>query len=213
MLNLVVLISGNGGNLQSILDHISSGKLKATIKAVISDNADAFGLERARKAHINTLVCERQTFDSRKAFETALRHHIDALEPDYVVLAGFMRVLSADFVQAYPQGILNIHPSLLPKYKGLHTHQRVLEAGDKQHGATVHVVTPELDSGQLLAYSSLEVLEEDTVSSLQQRVFELEHRLYPQVLIWLSEGQLYYDRHTNGFCFNQKALPAQGICL
>ena len=210
MLRLVVLISGNGGNLQAILENIQRGFLQAEVAAVISNNPDAFGLERARSFGVPAIVCDHKAFANRRDFEIALEKHINHYAPDYIVLAGFMRILSADFIATYPHRILNIHPALLPRHKGLHTHRQVLASGDSQHGATVHVVTPELDAGQLLAHSTLPVLDSDTESSLQARVFQLEHRLYSQVLAWLSEGRLHYDEHTDAFLFDQQTLPPQG---
>ena len=142
MTNIVVLISGSGTNLQALIDAHQQGELSVNIAAVISNRPQAYGLERARQAGIETVVLDHTGFDSREQFDQALQARIDAFDPQLVVLAGFMRILTAGFTQHYLGRMLNIHPSLLPKYQGLHTHQRALEAGDREHGVTVHFVTP-----------------------------------------------------------------------
>ena len=180
--NLVILISGNGSNLQAIIDAIESGRIKANISLVLSNKADAYGLERARLAGIKTAILSTKAYETREAYDTELMDIIDNYEPNLVILAGFMRILSEKFVKHYAGKLLNIHPSLLPKYKGLKTHDRVLEAGDKIHGATVHYVTDELDGGPIIQQASCDVLPTDTAASLEARVHELEHRLYPEVI-------------------------------
>lgn len=187
VLNVVVLISGRGSNLKAILD--ARDPLIA-IRAVISNRADAAGLFYAQVADIPTAVLEHTQFANREAFDSALSELIDSFAPDVVVLAGFMRILTPAFVQHYAGRLINIHPSLLPEFKGLNTHQRVLEAGCRYHGATVHYVTEELDSGAILAQAQLEVLPEDTPESLATRVLTLEHQLYPAVLRRLAEAKL-----------------------
>ncbi len=187
VLNVVVLISGRGSNLKAILD--ARDPLIA-VRAVISNRADATGLFHAQVANIPTAVLEHAQFANREAFDNALSELIDSFAPDVVVLAGFMRILSPAFVQHYAGRLINIHPSLLPEFKGLNTHQRVLEAGCRYHGATVHYVTEELDSGAILAQAQLEVLAEDTPDSLAARVLTLEHQLYPMVLRRLAEDKL-----------------------
>lgn len=177
-----VLISGNGSNLQALLDAAASPDYPAEIVLVISNNEDAYGLKRADNANVPTVIIDHRNFATREAFDrmmdTALRNH----EIELVVMAGFMRILSDWFVGQWQGKLINIHPSLLPKYKGMHTHKRALEAGDAQHGATVHWVTPELDSGEIIAQGSLDIAENDTPESLQQRVHVLEHKLYPEAV-------------------------------
>lgn len=187
---IVVLISGNGSNLQAMIDATSQG-LDVDIRAVISNRADAFGLERAKRANIPAHVIDHQQFARRSQFETALRTQIDAYQPQLIALAGFMRRLSAEFVQHYAGKIINIHPSLLPKYPGLDTHRRVLQAQETVHGVTVHYVTAEIDAGPIICQQRLTVNSDDTEISLQQRIHQLEHQLYPQVLVWIAAGRLH----------------------
>jgi phosphoribosylglycinamide formyltransferase 1 len=177
LLSIVILISGHGSNLQAIIDAIRNG-LAVEIRAVISNRADAFGLQRAQQAGIPTHVISE---------EAQLQSQIDAYAPRLIVLAGFMQRLSADFVQHYEGRIINIHPSLLPKYRGLHTHRRVLAAGETLHGVTVHFVTAELDAGPIISQASLTIEPTDTEASLEQRIHTLEHRLYPEVLAQITK--------------------------
>ncbi|UXZ95068.1 phosphoribosylglycinamide formyltransferase [Pseudomonas phytophila] len=188
--DLVVLLSGTGGNLQAMIDSFKGGDHPARIRAVISNRADAFGLQRARDAGIDTSVLDHKDYDGREAFDAALIEVIDTYQPKLVVLAGFMRILTAGFVRHYQGRLLNIHPSLLPLYKGLHTHQRVLEAGDAEHGCTVHFVTEELDGGPLVVQSVISVEPNDTPSTLAQRVHVQEHHIYPLAIRWFAEGRL-----------------------
>lgn len=181
-LNIVVLISGSGTNLQAIISHIQQGNLPARISAVISNNADAYGLQRARQADIPTVVVEHRDYGTREAFDQQLAQTIDAYQPELVVLAGFMRILSDAFVKKYQGKMINIHPSLLPKYRGLNTHQRVLDAGEIQHGASVHYVVPELDSGPVILQAAVDVAHDDDAASLAQRVHEVEHQIYPAAI-------------------------------
>lgn len=195
---LVVLISGNGSNLQAILDAIKAGQLKAVIAAVISNRADAYGLERAAAAGVPAEVLPHGEFPDREAFDEALAKRIEAHAPDVIVAAGFMRIFSAGFVERFVGRIINIHPSLLPAYTGLNTHQRVLDdlrsGGAALHGCSVHFVTGELDGGPCIAQATVPVFHDDTPASLAQRVHVQEHQLLPQVLVWLSEGRVGYDR-------------------
>jgi phosphoribosylglycinamide formyltransferase-1 len=192
MLKIAVLISGSGSNLQAIMDAIDNGVLKAEISGVLSNRADAHGLVRARQRHIPTAAIAHGDFPDREAFDRAMLVQIDAWQPDVVVLAGFMRILTPGFVQHYAGRLLNIHPSLLPKYKGLHTHRRALEAGDREHGCSVHFVTAELDGGPVVAQAVVPVHAKDTETELTQRVHKSEHCLYPQVLVWMAEGSLQF---------------------
>lgn len=187
---LVVLISGRGSNLQAILDGVASGELAIELCAVISNRPAAGGLQRAEQAGVATAVLDHKQFPDRRAFEQALRELIDSFKPDLVALAGFMRVLGDDFVRHYEGRMLNIHPSLLPKYPGLHTHERAIAAGDRVHGASVHFVTPELDSGPTLVQAQVPVLPTDDPDTLAARVLVQEHRLYPLALRWIAEGRV-----------------------
>lgn len=187
---IVVLISGNGSNLQAIIDAIDAKQISAEVVAVVSNKADALGLQRARSANIPTQVLSYTDFNDRQKYDQALMACIDQYQPQLIVLAGFMRILTDRFVNHYLGRMLNIHPSLLPKYKGLNTHQRVLETGDKEHGATVHFVIPELDSGPIVLQGKIPVLATDTEQQLAQRIHEIEHEIYPQAVKWFAEGRL-----------------------
>jgi phosphoribosylglycinamide formyltransferase-1 len=187
---LVVLISGSGSNLQSIIDAIRAQRLQAQIVAVISNKADAYGLQRASNAAIPAITIDHKGFASRAEFDQALQQQIDSYQPDLVVLAGFMRILTPDFVRHYTGRMLNIHPSLLPLYKGIHTHQRVLDDKAKEHGVSIHFVTPELDGGPVIMQAKVPVLPSDTAESLAQRVQAQEHVIYPRVVKWFVEGRL-----------------------
>ena len=189
-LPLAVLISGRGSNMVAIAQACRAGQIEAQIALVLSDRAASAGLASARSLGLDTAVIERTQYPGREQFERALREAIDASGAEWVVLAGFMRVLSAAFVRHYDGRMLNIHPALLPRYKGLHTHRRVLEAREPLHGASVHLVTPELDDGPVIAQESVPVHLEDTEDSLAARVLALEHRLYPMVIGLIGGGRL-----------------------
>ncbi|QEY64527.1 phosphoribosylglycinamide formyltransferase [Metapseudomonas lalkuanensis] len=206
--DVVVLISGSGSNLQALIDSITGDDHPARIRAVVSNRADAFGLERARKAGIDTRVLDHKAYADREAFDAALIEVIDAYKPQLVVLAGFMRILTPGFVRHYQGRLLNIHPSLLPKYKGLHTHQRALEAGDSEHGCSVHFVTEELDGGPLVVQALIPVESDDTPESLAQRVHVQEHRIYPLAMRWFAEGRLRLGQY--GAELDGQALPPSG---
>jgi phosphoribosylglycinamide formyltransferase-1 len=206
-LALVVLISGNGSNLQAIIDAIQHQGLNAEVRAVISNNPDAYGLTRAREAGIATVSLDHRNYPSRKAYDQDLQAVIDRYQPQLVVLAGFMRILTAEFVKHYHGRMLNIHPSLLPKYQGLNTHRRVLEAGDNIHGVSVHFVTPELDGGPVILQAEVPVHPGDTTDDLAQRVHQQEHVIYPLVIRWFSEGRL--GLHNNRVLFDGKPLTEQ----
>lgn len=187
---LVVLISGSGSNLQALIDAINAGRIQARIAAVISNRPNAYGLQRAAEACIHTEILDHTGFDSREAFDHTLQECIDSFQPKLVVLAGFMRILTSAFVQHYEGRMLNIHPSLLPLYKGIHTHQRVLEDGANEHGVSVHFVTPELDGGPVVMQARIPVLPSDTEETLAKRVQVQEHVIYPRVVKWFVEGRL-----------------------
>jgi len=189
-LGIVVLISGSGSNLQSIIDRIADKTLNADLRAVISNKADAYGLKRAEQAAIPVEIIDHKQYNSRESFDAQVKRCIDKYQPDLIILAGFMRILSDDFVNYYSGKLINIHPSLLPKYRGLHTHQKALEAGDKEHGLTIHYVSTELDGGPVILQKIVPILAGDTVESLAQRVLVQEHICYPQVIQWFAEGRL-----------------------
>lgn len=193
--SIVVLISGSGSNLQALLNHFASRDC-ARITAVISNRADAYGLERARLAGIPTQVLSHRDYQDRDSFDQALAGQIDKYAPDLVILAGFMRILTPEFANHYLGRLLNIHPSLLPRYKGLDTHQRVLDAGDSEHGCSVHFVTPELDGGPVIVQSRLAVTADDTADSLANRVHRLEHLIYPLATQWFIDGRLQLEHNT-----------------
>lgn len=190
MKNIVILISGNGSNMQAIIDKVKDGLIDGRITAVISNQPDVYGLTRAKNASIPALVVNHKDYPDRTSFEKQLISVIDQYKPDLVVLAGFMRILGSDLVQHYLGRMLNIHPSLLPKYKGLNTHRRVLESGDSLHGTSVHFVTAELDGGPVIAQKTVKVKADDTEQTLQQKIQQQEHILYPQVIGWFCDGSL-----------------------
>ncbi len=208
MKNIVVLISGSGTNLQALIDAQQQDRLGGRISAVISNRPDVKGLQRAELAGIPALVLDHTGFDSREAFDAALMNLIDTHEPALVVLAGFMRILTPDFTRHYLGRMLNIHPSLLPKYPGLHTHQRALDAGDREHGATIHFVTPELDDGPNVIQAIVPVIAGDDAASLAQRVQVQEHIIYPQAVAWFTGGRL--QMQGNHCLLDGAPLPASG---
>ena len=187
---IVVLISGNGSNLQAIIDHCNSGETLAEVVGVISNVQSAFGLERARLAGIDAHCLSHREFGSRAAFDEALAALVEGFRPDLVLLAGFMRVLSPSFVDHFAGRLMNIHPSLLPRYPGLDTHKRAIADGAKEHGATVHFVTRDLDAGPVIIQGRVEVLEDDSEHTLATRVHEVEHRIYPEAVSWFASGRL-----------------------
>lgn len=193
-MKIVVLISGSGSNLQAIIDACQSGIIAGQVVGVLSNKADAYGLVRAEQVGIDTAVIQHKDFANRDAFDLAMQEHIELWQPDIVVLAGFMRILTPAFVQHFAGKLLNIHPSLLPLYKGLHTHRRVMASGDKWHGCSVHFVNDELDGGAVIAQAVLDVLAQDNEQTLTERVHKHEHSLYPLVLSWLASGRLVYQQ-------------------
>jgi len=189
-LPVVVLISGSGSNLQALIDGQLAGDLPIEIRAVISNRADAFGLKRAERAGLTTQVLRHRDFVTRHAYDAALLSLVDDFAPGLVVLAGFMRILAPTFVARFHGRLLNIHPSLLPKFPGLHTHQRAIEAGEREHGASVHFVTDELDGGPIVLQTRVPVLPGDDAKTLAERVLKQEHQIYPLVVRWFAEGRL-----------------------
>ncbi len=208
MKNIVVLISGNGSNLQAIIDACKQKKINGTLRAVFSNKADAFGLERAREAGIAAHALSASQFASREAFDRELVQEIDAYAPDVVVLAGYMRILSPAFVAHYAGRLLNIHPSLLPKYPGLNTHRQVLENGDAEHGTSVHFVTDELDGGPVILQAKVPVFEGDSEEDVTARVQAQEHAIYPLVVSWFVDGRL--AMRDGSAWLDGSPLPPQG---
>lgn len=205
---IVVLISGSGSNLQAIIDRCANEQIAGEICAVLSNRADAYGLERARNANIATRAISHKDYSSREDYDLALQTAIDEFSPDLVVLAGFMRILTPAFVQHYQGKMLNIHPSLLPKYQGLHTHQRAIDAGDSVHGVSVHFVTEELDGGPVIQQAKVTIEDSDTADSLAAKVLVEEHQLYPRVINWFCEGRL--TMHGQSAQLDAECLPACG---
>ncbi len=206
-----MLVSGSGSNLQAFIEACGDPSYPCIVAAVISNRPGAHGLERARAAGIATEVLDHTDFASREDFDAELARRIDAHAPDLVILAGFMRILTAGFVRHYAGRLLNIHPSLLPRYPGLHTHQRALEAGDAEHGATVHFVTEDLDGGPAILQARVPVLPGDTPQSLAARVLEREHRIYPLAARLYAEGRLRL--HGERAELDGNPLPAHGMPL
>ncbi len=197
---LVILASGRGSNYQAIQRAIEQGRLAATIAAVICDRASASVLELAVDHGTDTVCIEPRHFHDRSAYERALRCAIEGFDPNWIVMAGFMRVLGADFVRHFHGLMVNIHPSLLPRFRGLHTHRRALEAGESEHGASIHFVTPALDAGPVISQVCLTIAEHDTVDTLAERLLPLEHRLYVATLalllnhhVELRDEEIYID--------------------
>ncbi len=206
---IVVLISGSGSNLQAIIDASLASNGAFELAAVISNKPHAFGLERAKQAGIATECVEHKQFDSREAFDDALVKVIDRFQPQLVVLAGFMRILTPGFVRHYLGRLLNIHPSLLPKYPGLHTHQRAIEARDLEGGATVHFVTEELDGGPAVLQAKVPILPGDDAETLATRVLSKEHLIYPLAVQWFADGKLQL-KDSKAF-FDGKPIPDTGL--
>lgn len=193
MKRIVILISGRGSNMQAIVRAAKKEQWPAEIAAVISNRTDATGLEYAASMGIPTAVVISKNFPSREAFDTVLQAEIDRYCPDLLVLAGFMRILSAPFVQHYANRIVNIHPSLLPSFVGVATHKQALDAGVKIHGVTVHFVTPELDHGPIIDQAAIRVFTNDTEDSLSERLLSQEHIIYPRAIRWFIEDRLKID--------------------
>jgi len=189
-LPIVVLISGTGSNLRAIADQASAGSLPVEIRAVVSDRAEAAGLAWAADAGIATVALSPRAFPDRAAYDRELAVQVERFRPGLVVLAGFMRILGDEFVDRFAGRLLNIHPSLLPKYRGLHTHRRALEAGDREHGASVHFVTRELDGGPVVLQVRVPVRDGDDEATLATRVLAEEHRIYPECIGWFATGRL-----------------------
>ena len=208
--SMVVLVSGNGSNLQAIIDAVGKGQINANISAVISNVPEAYALERASLAGIDPMVVDHTKYTSRESFDEALKEVIEKYTPDLVVLSGFMRLLTPSFVASYAGRMLNIHPSLLPKFRGLHTHQRALSEGETEHGASVHFVTADLDSGPIIIQAIVPVKEDDTVALLAKRVFRQEHIIYPLAIQWFMDGRLRMT--ASQVYLNNQLLRSPVIC-
>lgn len=208
LIRVAVLISGSGTNLQALIDAQQRGELPVTIAVVVSNRPGVLGLSRAQSAGIPTQVIDHREFNSRTAFDKAMMIAIDQYQPDLLVLAGFMRILTPEFVGHYTGRMMNIHPSLLPKYPGLHTHRRALEEGDAYHGVTVHFVTEQLDGGPPIVQARVPVLPDDTEEALAERVLQQEHVIYPLAVRWFAEGRLHLEGDR---CkLDGELLPPQG---
>lgn len=207
-MRVVVLISGSGSNLQALIDGEKSGNLPINIVGVISNRPDVYGLTRAVEANIPTVLLDHKKFADRESFDQQLMIAIDSFKPDLVVLAGFMRILTPAFTQHYLGKMLNIHPSLLPKFQGLHTHQRALESGEQRHGVTVHFVTAELDGGPNIIQASVPIVAGDDANSLAKRVQRQEHIIYPLAVKWFAQGKL--QMKDNRAWLDNELLPEQG---
>lgn len=210
-MKVVVLISGGGTNLQALIDGQLNKTLPISIESVISNKADAYGLERAKQANINTDVLDHKAFESREHFDQAMMTLIDQYQPELVVLAGFMRILTPDFTRHYLGRMINIHPSLLPKYQGLHTHKRAIEAGDTHHGCSVHFVTEELDGGPVALQAMVPIESNDTPETLAARVLTQEHIIFPETVKLFAEGRLSMG---NSFAtLDGKTLSENGLLI
>jgi phosphoribosylglycinamide formyltransferase 1 len=206
---IAILISGRGSNMQAFTEACASGELNAKIAVVLSNNPDAAGLEKAAEAGIATRCVNHRDYESREVFDAAMVNALTPFEPDLVILAGFMRILTPVFIEPFTGKLLNIHPSLLPKYPGLHTHQRALDAGDEEAGVTVHYVTPELDGGPPIIQARVAVENDDTADSLAARVILKEHVIYPIAARWHLEGRL--ELNSKGVTLDGAEIPATGI--
>ncbi|KFK96832.1 MULTISPECIES: phosphoribosylglycinamide formyltransferase [unclassified Serratia (in: enterobacteria)] len=208
MKKIVVLVSGQGSNLQALIDACQQGRIAANIVAVFSNKAQAYGLQRAADAGIAAHALDASAFADREAFDAALAAEIDQYQPDLVVLAGYMRILSSAFVQHYAGRMLNIHPSLLPKYPGLHTHKQAIDNGDSEHGTSVHFVTEQLDGGPVILQAKVPIFPGDEEDEVIERVQTQEHRIYPLVVNWFIAGRLAMG--DNAAWLDGERLPAQG---
>lgn len=186
----VVLVSGSGTNLQALLDGAAEGSLGAEVVGVVSNRPDAYALERARAAGVATQVVDHTAFPDRESYDTVLAEAVAAFQPDLVVLAGYMRIMTPGFVARFHGHMINVHPSLLPAFPGLHTHRKAMEAGCRIHGTTVHFVTEDLDAGPIIAQAATGITPEDTPETLARRVQSLEHRVLPQAVRWFAEDRL-----------------------
>ncbi|MGL4768279.1 MAG: phosphoribosylglycinamide formyltransferase [Formosimonas sp.] len=212
MKKIVILISGGGSNMRALVEYAQT-QPNARVAAVVSNVADAAGLSFAQQRGIVTAVVRHQDYAHRAAFDAALRAVVDSFSPDVVLLAGFMRILTADFTRHYARRMFNIHPSILPSFKGLHTHQAALDAGVALHGATVHGVTAELDHGPIVLQSCVAVAPDDTAGTLAARVLRTEHQIYPQMLDWWLHDRLVWDKHGIRILPDAQGKPAVRVLM
>ena len=208
MKKIVVLVSGQGSNLQALIDACQQGRIAAEIVAVFSNRAQAYGLQRAQAADIAAHALDAKAYADRAAFDAALAEAIDQYQPDLVVLAGYMRILSPQFVQHFAGRMLNIHPSLLPKYPGLHTHRQAIDNGDSEHGTSVHFVTEQLDGGPVILQAKVPIFPGDEEDEVVERVQVQEHQIYPLVVNWFAEGRL--AMRGGAAWLDGERLPEQG---
>lgn len=204
---IAVLVSGGGSNLQSIIDKVHESDIAAEICCVISNKKKVYALDRAQLANIPAIVVDSSAYGERRLFEQALLEELKKQQADVIVMAGFMRVLSAEFIAHYSGRILNIHPSLLPEFTGLHTHQRVLAAGRKTHGCSVHFASAELDGGPLIMRAEVSILRDDDEDTLAQRVLQQEHKIYPLCVQWLCEGKIKLHNNEVFYCDEKLVEP------
>ncbi|WP_373767912.1 phosphoribosylglycinamide formyltransferase [Glaesserella sp.] len=211
MKNIVIMISGNGSNLQKIIEAQQAGRIKGNICGVISNQASAYGLERAKQANIPTFVFERRDFATSLDMDRAIVAQIEVLHADLIVMAGYMKILTAEFTRRFDGKILNIHPSLLPKYPGLHTHQRAMEAGEQEHGMSIHFVNEEVDGGAIVLQAKVPIYPDDELDDVIERVYEQEHRCYPLVIQWFCTDRLYLK---DGYAYlDNQRLPPGGYAM
>ncbi len=211
MKNIVVMISGNGSNLQKIIEAQQAGRINGKICGVISNQTSAYGLERAKQANIPTFVFERRDFSSNLEMDSVIAAQIEALRADLIVMAGYMKILTAEFTRRFDGKILNIHPSLLPKYPGLHTHQRAMEAGEQEHGMSIHFVNEEVDGGAIVLQAKVPIYPDDELDDVIERVYEQEHRCYPLVIQWFCTDRLYLK---DGYAYlDNQRLPPGGYAM
>lgn len=208
MKKIVVLVSGSGSNLQAIIDACQQHQINGQVVAVISNKAGVYALERASQANIPTHVISHHDYPSREIFDQAVATIIDTYHPDLIILAGYMRILTPDFVDHYSGKMLNIHPSLLPKYPGLHTHRRAIEAGDSEHGTTIHFVTQELDGGPIILQAKVPIFADDEEQDVIDRVLVQEHQIYPLVIKWFCDNRL--KMLNDAAYLDDKRIPASG---
>lgn len=192
MIRIAVLASGHGSNLQALIDACQSGQIRGSIVGVLCNRSDAYALQRAEQAGLRHVLVDHRAFADRMSFENELIQVLQSWQVDLIVLAGFMRVLTPNFVTRYSGQIINIHPSLLPTYKGLHTHQRVLDNGEQLHGCSVHFVTPELDGGAVIAQAIHPIATHETLDTLQTEIHRLEHQIYPRIVGWIAAGRVAF---------------------
>ena len=210
-LSLAILLSGNGSNFQAIVDSIENGRLKAAIKIVISNNKDAFGLKRAKKHNIKNLCLDHKDFEDRKSYDQKLKEVIKQESVDFIILAGFMRILGSDFVKNFPNKIINIHPSLLPKYPGLNTHQQAIDNQDSHHGISIHYVTEELDGGPIIAQGAMELDLQSSLEEVINQIHRIEHALYPRVIAELLDKKVGLKDNTVQFSHDSEFKDAHPL--